>query len=75
MGTKYFPFWHPFADGDTDAVGIPVTTPSFDTVAQGNLPNVSFVDPAFDPESNGTSADDHPLADGFGAHVRKERGR
>jgi phospholipase C len=63
-GTKYFPFWHPFADGDTDALGIPVTTPSFiDTVAQGMLPNVSFVDPAFDTEGNGTSADDHPLAD------------
>src|SRR5581483_678380 len=62
--TKYFPFWHPFADGDVDAVGIPVTTPSFiDTVAQGMLPNVSFVDPAFDTEGNGTSADDHPLAD------------
>jgi phospholipase C len=63
-GTKYFPFWHPFADGDTDALGIPVTTPSFlDTVAAGQLPNVSFVDPAFDTEGNGTSADDHPLAD------------
>ena len=63
-GLKYFPFWHPFADGDTDALGIPVTTPSFlDTVAQGALPNVSFVDPAFDTEGNGTSADDHPLAD------------
>jgi len=63
-GTKYFPFWHPFADGDTDALGIPVTTKSFiDTVAQGLLPNVSFVDPAFDTEGNGTSADDHPLAD------------
>jgi phospholipase C len=63
-GTKYFPFWHPFADGDTDAVGIPLETPSFiDTVAAGNLPNVSFVDPAFDTEGNGTSADDHPLAD------------
>jgi phospholipase C len=63
-GTKYFPFWHPFAAGDTDALGIPVTTPSFiDTVAQGNLPNVSFVDPAFNTEGNGTSADDHPLAD------------
>jgi phospholipase C len=63
-GTKYFPFWHPFAPGDTDALGIPVTTPSFlDVVAQGNLPNVSFVDPAFDTEGNGTSADDHPLAD------------
>ena len=63
-GLKYFPFWHPFAAGDTDALGIPVTTPSFiDTVAAGNLPNVSFVDPAFDTEGNGTSADDHPLAD------------
>jgi hypothetical protein len=32
-------------------------------VAAGNLLNVSFVDPAFDTEGNGTSADDHPLAD------------
>src|SRR5262245_16269195 len=63
-GLKYFPFWHPFADGDTDALGIPVTTPSFQaTVAAGNLPNVSYVDPAFDTEENGTSADDHPLGD------------
>jgi phospholipase C len=62
--TKYFPFWHPFADGDTDALGIPVSTLSFlDTVAQGKLPNVSFVDPAFGGEGSGTSADDHPLAD------------
>jgi phospholipase C len=63
-GLKYLPFWHPFAAGDTDALGIPVTTPSFlDTVAQGNLPNVSFVDPAFDTETSGTSADNHPFAD------------
>jgi phospholipase C len=63
-GTRYFPFWHPFAPGDVDALGIPVTSPSFiDTVAAGNLPNVSFIDPAFDTEGNGTSADDHPLAD------------
>jgi phospholipase C len=63
-GTKYYPFWHPFAPGDTDALGIPVVTPSFiDTVKAGNLPNVSFLDPAFDIEGNGTSADDHPLAD------------
>jgi len=63
-GTKYFDFWHPFEAGDVDAVGIPVTAPSFiDTVAAGNLPNVSFLDPAFDTAANGTSADDHPLAD------------
>ena len=63
-GTKYFPFWHPFAPGDVDALGIPVTTPSFlDVVAQGNLPNVSFIDPSFNSEGMGTSGDDHPLAD------------
>jgi phospholipase C len=63
-GLKYFPFWHPFGPGDADALGIPVTSPSFiDTVAAGNLPNVSYLDPAFDTEGNGTSADDHPLAD------------
>ena len=63
-GTKYFPFWHMFSDSDSDAVGIPLQTKSFiDTVAAGELPNVSFIDPAFDTEGNGTSADDHPLAD------------
>jgi phospholipase C len=63
-GTAHYPFWHPFAPGDTDALGIPVVTPPFlDVVAAGNLPNVSFIDPAFDVESTGTSADDHPLAD------------
>jgi phospholipase C len=63
-GTAHYPFWHPFAPGDTDALGIPVVTPSFlDVVAAGDLPNVSFIDPAFDTEGNGTSADDHPFAD------------
>jgi phospholipase C len=63
-GLKYLPFWHPFAAGDTDVVGVPVKTKSFlDIVAAGQLPNVSYVDPAFDTEGNGTSADDHPLAD------------
>jgi phospholipase C len=63
-GLKYFPFWHPFAAGDAQGLGVPVTTlPFLDTVKQGLLPNVSFVDPAFDVEGNGTSADDHPLAD------------
>jgi phospholipase C len=32
-------------------------------VASGQLPNVSFVDPKFIGEGEGTSADDHPLAD------------
>jgi phospholipase C len=63
-GLKYFPFWHMYAPGDANAIGIPITTPSFlDVVAQGKLPNVSFIDPAFDIEGTGTSGDDHPKGD------------
>jgi phospholipase C len=32
-------------------------------VASGSLPNVSYLDPKFAGEGDGTSADDHPLAD------------
>jgi phospholipase C len=63
-GTKYFPFWHPFATGDGGGLGVPIVTPTFfDTVAAGDLPNVTYIDPAFSNEGQGTSADDHPLAD------------
>jgi phospholipase C len=63
-GLKYYPFWHLFAPGDTDVLGVPVNTLSFlDTVAQGLLPNVSFVDPEFALADDGTGADDHPKSD------------
>jgi phospholipase C len=63
-GLKYYPFWHLFSAGDIDVLGIPVTTlPFLDTVAQGLLPNVSFVDPEFALADDGTGADDHPKAD------------
>jgi phospholipase C len=67
-GAKYFAFWHPFAAGDSDviqdAIGVPLRTlPFIDTVAQGLLPNVSFVDPVFTTGETGTSGDDHPLSD------------
>jgi phospholipase C len=63
-GLKYYPFWHLFGPGDVDVLGIPVNTLSFlDTVAQGLLPNVSFVDPEFALADNGTGADDHPKGD------------
>ncbi len=63
-GKKYQPFWHKFERGDTDVLGVPVKTrPFLETVAEGRLPNVSLIDPAFDFEGDGTSADDHPLAD------------
>jgi phospholipase C len=63
-GLKYLPFWHLFAASDTDVLGIPVKTKSFlDTVAEGLLPNVSFVDPEFALADDGTGADDHPKSD------------
>jgi len=63
-GLKYLPFWHLFAPGDTDVLGIPVTTlPFLDTVARGLLPNVAFVDPEFALADDGTGSDDHPKAD------------
>jgi phospholipase C len=49
-GSKYLPISHP-----VDAF--------FADAAAGTLPNVSFIDPAFGGEGNGTSNDDHPLAD------------
>ena len=63
-GLKYYPFWHLYAGGDTDVLGVPVKTlPFLDTVAQGLLPNVSFVDPEFALADDGTGADDHPKSD------------
>ncbi|MBV8462661.1 MAG: alkaline phosphatase family protein [Acidimicrobiales bacterium] len=38
-------------------------TQFFSDAAAGTLPNVSYVDPSFIGEGNGTSNDDHPLAD------------
>jgi phospholipase C len=67
-GLKYYPFWHPYLPSDREvilaAIGVPVNTPSFvDVVEAGSLPNVSFVDPAFNAEGAGMSGDDHPLSD------------
>jgi phospholipase C len=63
-GLKYLPFWHMFTSSDKNILGLHLKTKTFiETVAAGELPNVSFVDPSFDTEENGTSGDDHPLAD------------
>ena len=57
-------FWHLHGPGDGDVLRIPVTTPKFfATVAAGELPNVSFVDPDFALADDGTGADDRPKAD------------
>jgi phospholipase C len=65
-GVEHFAFWHMVYGKDADALGIKLKTKTFfETVEAGELPNVSYVDPAFDFETTGTSADDHPLA-----HIR-----
>ena len=49
-GNKYLPIARPFAQFLADA-------------AAGTLPNLSFIDPKFGGESDGTSNDDHPFGD------------
>ncbi len=49
-GNRYLPISFPYAKFLSDT-------------AAGTLPNVSYVDPKFEGEGTGTSADDHPLAD------------
>jgi phospholipase C len=49
-GTRYANISKPFAQFLVDA-------------AAGTLPNVAFIDPRFEDEGSGTSADDHPHAD------------
>lgn len=61
-GTKYVPFWRPWETGQIlPGFGTVPGLSFLDTVAQGVLPNVSFVDPAFEDEGTGTSGDYHPL--------------
>jgi len=48
--------------GTYASISFPFATFLSDTAA-GTLPNVSYLDPKFAGEGNGTSADDHPLAD------------
>jgi phospholipase C len=49
-GQRLLPISKPIASFFTDA-------------AAGNLPNVTYIDPKFISEDDGTSTDDHPLAD------------
>jgi phospholipase C len=64
-GTKYLPFWRPFETGGVTLPGLGnVPGQGFlDTIKAGLLPNVSYVDPSFESEDQGTSGDYHPLCD------------
>ncbi|MBO0693691.1 MAG: hypothetical protein J2P58_12390, partial [Acidimicrobiaceae bacterium] len=60
---KYQPFFHPFSDADASTAALSAGQSFVAACQAGTLPNVCYIDPAFDSEGNGTSDDDHPLAD------------
>jgi phospholipase C len=60
---KYQAFFHPFADADAATAALSAGTSFIAACENGTLPNVCYIDPAFDNEGTGTSGDDHPLGD------------
>ncbi len=60
---KYQAFFHPFADADAATAALSAGTSFVAACESGTLPNVCYIDPAFDNEGTGTSGDDHPLGD------------
>jgi phospholipase C len=60
---KYQAFFHPFSDADASTAALSAGTSFVAACENGTLPNVCYIDPAFDDEGDGTSGDDHPLGD------------
>jgi phospholipase C len=60
---KYQAFFHPFSDADASTAALSYGTSFVAACENGTLPNVCYIDPAFDNEATGTAADDHPLSD------------
>ena len=60
---KYQAFMHPFSDADAATAALSSGTSFVAACQNGTLPNVCYLDPAFDTEANGTSGDDHPQGD------------
>jgi len=60
---KYQAFFHPFSDADASTAALSAGTSFIAACENGTLPNVCYIDPAFDNESTGTSGDDHPQGD------------
>ena len=60
---KYQAFFHPFSDADASTAALSAGTSFVAACENGTLPNVCYIDPAFDDEGTGTSGDDHPLGD------------
>src|SRR6202046_5642864 len=60
---KYQAFFHPFSDADATTAALSAGTSFVSACQNGTLPNVCYIDPAFDNEGTGTSGDDHPQGD------------
>jgi phospholipase C len=60
---KYQAFFHPFSDPDASTAALSAGTSFVAACENGTLPNVCYVDPAFDNGNPGTGGDDHPLSD------------
>ena len=60
---KYQAFFHPFSDADAATAALSAGTSFVAACQNGTLPNVCYIDPAFDNEATGTSGDDHPQGD------------
>jgi phospholipase C len=60
---KYQAFFHPFADADASTALLSAGNSFIAACENGTLPNVCYIDPAFDNETVGTSGDDHPQGD------------
>jgi phospholipase C len=60
---KYQAFFHPFSDADASTAALSAGTSFIAACENHTLPNVSYIDPAFDNEDAGTAGDDHPLSD------------
>jgi phospholipase C len=60
---KYQAFFHPFSDADSATAALSAGTSFVAACQSGTLPNVCYVDPAFDSGVTGTGGDDHPLSD------------
>jgi len=60
---KYQAFFHPFSDADKSTAALSAGTSFITACKNRTLPNVCYIDPAFDNDGTGTSGDDHPLGD------------
>jgi len=60
---KYQAFFHPFADADAATAALSAGESFITACKNHTLPNVCFLDPAFDNDATGTGGDDHPLSD------------